>query len=306
MKTALLPTLLLVTTAAASPAALQQTVDAAVAATRAEFTAPELKADQLAVTVVDLRGGEPVWAHHRGEERHYPASVIKLFFLAHAHHLLEAGELADSPELQRALGDMIVHSYNDATATVVDSISGTTGGPELPPAELAAWHERRMATTRWFEAQGYRNVLAVRKTWAEGPYGRERQDAIVHPPRRNFLSTNDTARLLLEIAGGRCVTPARSAQMLALMERDVARAQTAASGEDAEGAGFTGPALAPGMTLWSKAGWTSWTRHDAALVGLPDGGRVIIVTFTESTDHANNRRIIAAVARRVLEFLPAR
>jgi len=304
MKPALLAaaTLALVTTASAQrPATLQATVDSAVAATRAEFTAPELKADQLAVTVVDLRGAAPVWAHHRGEERHYPASVIKLFFLAYAHHLIETGALADSAELQRALRDMIVDSANDATATVVDYTTGTTGGPELPPAELAAWHERRMAVTRWFETQGFKNVLAVRKTWAEGPYGREMQDAIANPPRRNFLSTNDTARLLLEIAQGRCVSPARSAQMLALLERDVAKAGAAAGGgEPAEGQGFTGPALSPGMKLWSKAGWTSWTRHDAALIEFPDGGRVIIVTFTESRDHAGNAKIIAAVAKRIL------
>ena len=299
----LLASLLFVNSVHADATRLQQAVDAAVAATRAEFTAPELKADQIAVTVVDLRGTEPAWASHRGDERHYPASVIKLFYLAYAHHLMETGALADTPELQRALRDMTVESYNDATATVVDYISGTTGGPELPAAELAAWHDRRMAATRWFEAQGYRNVLAVRKTWAEGPYGREKQDADVHPPRRNFLSTNDTARLVLEMARGRCVTPARSAQMLALMERDLVKAAATGDG-DYEGVGFTGPALAPGMKLWSKAGWTSWTRHDAALIELPGGGRVIIVTFTEATDHANNRKIIAAVARRVLASLP--
>lgn len=282
---------------------LDSVVQQAVAATRAEFTAPELQADQLAVTVIDLRGATPVQAHYRGDERHYPASVIKLFYLAYAHHRMERGELADTPELQRALRDMIVDSANDATATVVDYVTGATGGPELPAAELAAWHEQRLAPTRWFEAQGYRNVLAVRKTWAEGPYGREMQDAVEHPPRRNFLSTNDTARLLSEIAQGRCVTPARSAQMLALLAREVATA-AAPTESDGEGVGFTGPALVPGMKLWSKAGWTSWTRHDAALIELPGGGRVIVVTFTEAREHANDRRIIAAVARRVLANLP--
>lgn len=289
---------------ALSPGPLQRAVDEAVAATRADFTAPPLLGEQIAVTAIDLRGVQPVWANYRGDERHYPASVIKLFFLAYAHHMMESGKLADSPELQRALRDMIVESANDATAAVVDYVTGTTGGPELPPTELAAWHEQRMAVTRWFEAQGFKNVLAVRKTWAEGPYGREMQDALAHPPRRNFLSTNDTARLLLEIAQGRCVSPVRSGQMLELMMRNVPAAQVAAAGEDVEGQGFTGPGLAPGMKLWSKAGWTSWTRHDAALIELADGGRVIIVTFTESRDHANNRQIIAAVARRMLANLP--
>ncbi len=286
----------------ARAATLQQLVHDAVQATRAEFAAPELKADQLAVTVIDLRGPTPLHADHRGDARIYPASVVKLYYLAYAHHLLERGELADSPELQRALRDMIVESNNDATATVVDYITGTTAGPELPLADLARWHEQRMAVTRWFAERGYANVYAVRKTWAEGPYGREKQDAVVNLPARNFLSTNDTARLLHEIAEKRCITPERSAQMLALLARSP-QSTGNTSNEEAEGVGFTGPALAPGMKLWSKAGWMSTARHDAALIELPDGGRVIIVTFTEGREHSGNRAIIAAVARRVLAGL---
>lgn len=276
-------------------------------AVQAEFAAPPLQPEQLAITVIDLRQpARPVTAHYRGEERFYPASVIKLFYLAYAHRLMADGQLADTPELQRALRDMIVDSYNDATAAVVDAITGTTGGPELPPAELTTWHDQRRAVTRHFEALGYKNVLAVRKTWAEGPYGREKQDATVNLPARNFLSTNDTARLMEEIATGRCVTPARSAQMLALLARDPQQAPaTADDPADYEGVGFTGPALSPGMKLWSKAGWVSWARHDAALIELPEGGRIIIVTFTDGKEHSKNRKIIAAVARRILANLPA-
>jgi beta-lactamase class A len=285
---------------AAEPA-LQPVVAAAVRDTLAEFTAPRLGPDQLAVTVVDLRGAQPVRADHRGEARVYPASVIKLFFLAYTHRRLEDGKLADTPELRRGLHDMIVDSYNEATSYVVDASTGTTSGPELPPAELADWNRRRGAVTRHFHDLGYANVDAQRKPWGEGPYGREKQDMEAHPPARNFLSTNDTARLLEEIALGRCVTPARSAEMLALL----ARAPFARSDDpDSQDTGFSGPALAPGMRLWAKAGWTSQVRHDAALIGLPGGGRIIIVTFTDGKEHANNRAIIPALVRRILANLP--
>lgn len=286
---------------AADSAALQRVVDRAVTETRAEFIAPELKPEQLAVTVVDLRGSEPVWANSRGEARIYPASVIKLFFAAHAHRLMEDGKLADTPELRRGLRDMIVDSYNEATSYIVDAVTGTTSGPELPPDELAKWSEQRGAVTRYFASLGYANVHAQRKTWGEGPYGREKQDMEAHPPARNYLSTNDTARLLVELAQGRCITPARSAQILELMQRDPFKAN---DDPDSQDVGFTGPALSPGMKLWSKAGWVSWARHDAALIELPGGGRVVIVTFTDGREHANNRKIIAAVARRVLANLP--
>lgn len=282
-------------------AALQRAVVGAVWDTQAEFTSPALKADQLGITVIDLRGAAPVRASYRGSERFYPASVIKLCFLAYCHRLMEDGKLADTPELRRGLRDMIVDSYNEATSYVVDAITGTTSGPELPPAALAAWHEQRGVVTRYFEALGYRNVNAQRKPWGEGPYGREKQDIAANPPARNFLSTDDTARLLEEIATGRCVTPERSAQMLELMRRDPF---TPSADPDNQSVGFSGPALPPGAKLWSKAGWVSWARHDAALIELPGGGRVIIVTFTDGREHANNRAIIPAVVRRILAALP--
>lgn len=286
---------------AAEPAALQRVVDRAVADTRAAFAAPELKPDQLAVTVVDLRGAAPAWAAYRGDARIYPASVIKLFFAAYAHRLMEDGKLADTPELRRGMRDTIVDSYNEATSYVVDAVTGTTSGPELPPDELARWSEQRGVVTRYFASLGYANVYAQRKPWGEGPYGREKQDMEAHPPARNYLSTDDTARLLVELAQGRCVSPARSAQLLELMRRDPFKPS---DDPDSQDVGFTGPALSPGMKLWAKAGWVSWARHDAALIELPEGGRVAIVTFTDGREHANNRQIIAAVARRVLENLP--
>ena len=73
---------------------------------------------------------------------------------------------------------------------------------------------------------------------------------------------------------------------------------------DNQSLAFSGAALTPGMKLWSKAGWVSWARNDAALIELPGGGRVIIVTFTDGREHANNRAIIPALVKRVLANLP--
>lgn len=279
---------------------LQVVVERAVKDTRAEFETPALKPEQLAVTVFDLRDGQA--ADYRGDERFYPASVIKLFFLAAVHRGLEDGRIVDRPELRRAMKDMIVDSSNDATNYLVDVLTDTTGGPELPPAELAEWSEKRGAVTRYFESLGYKNVNAKRKTWGDGPYGRERQDMTEHPPARNYLSTNDTARLLAEIATGSCITPARSAEMLELLARDPFT--TDSNDPDSQATAFSGGALARGMKLWSKAGWVSWARHDAALIELPAGGRIIIVVFTDGREHANNRAIIPAVVKRVLANLP--
>ena len=73
------------------------------------------------------------------------------------------------------------------------------------------------------------------------------------------------------------------------------------SDNDDQTHGFSGIGLPADAKLWSKAGWTSTARHDAAYVELTDGRKFVLVTFT--TNHANEREIIASVARQVVARL---
>jgi hypothetical protein len=276
---------------AARAGELPPLVDRAVQSTLERFQAQGLKADQLAITLVDLTAADrPSQASYRGEVPIYPASVIKLFYLAAAHRWLEDGKLTDTPELRRALRDMIVDSSNDATHYVIDLLTGTTSGPELPEAELKTWFEKRAGVTRYFSGLGYTGVIASKKPWGDGPYGRESQAIRAYEPKRNMLTTEATARLWVEIVTGRCVTPTRSAEMRALLARD-----PLAKTEDLDDqAKFTGTELPAGAKLWSKAGWTSQTRHESAYVELPNGRKYVLVIFT--TDHASERAILRHVA----------
>ena len=276
-------------------------VDQAVAATVKKFTALNLRAEELAVTLVDLRDGKtPVWADHRGDAPTYPASVVKLFYLVAAHRQLEDGKIADTAELRRALRDMIVNSGNEATGYVLDVLTGTTSGPELPAVELLAWDERRNTVNRYFHALGYTDINANRKTWNEGPYGRDMQAVQQFLPARNSLTANATARLLVEIANGRCVAAARSAQMLELLQRDFNDPQS----KDYQAREFIGAGLPSSARLWSKAGDMSQARHDAALIELADGARLVLVVFTTRPDE---KAIIPEIARLIVnEFSVAR
>lgn len=266
--------------------------------TLAQFRATNLKPEELAITVVDLRDpAAPRRGSVRGDVLIYPASVIKLFYLATAHRWLEDGRLADSPELRRAMKDMIVDSSNDATHYVIDLLTGTTSGPELPESEIKVWFEQRNAVTRYFASLGYTGVLAHKKPWGDGPYGRESQAIRLFEPKRNMLTTDDTARLFTEIVTGRSVSPPRSAEMMALLARDPATR----SADPDDQAKFTGPALPSGAKLWSKAGWTSQTRHDACYIELLGGAKFILVVFT--TGHAKEHEIIRAAARSVVAAL---
>ncbi len=287
------------TVTAASPGDLQENVNKAVAEVLDQFKDKKLDSNQLAVTVIDLSDAEKrSSASFRGDAPIYPASVVKLFYLAAAHEWMEKGRLQDSDELRRAMKDMIVQSYNEATHYVLDAVTGTTGGPELPSDEMKEWIEKRNAVNRYFVGMGYTNINVNQKPWCEGPYGRERVFVGKNFENRNALTTDATARLLAEIVERKCVSKERSEQMLELLKRD----PTKKGSKDDQATDFTARALKPGTKLWSKAGWTSTARHDAAFVEVPDGPRAVIVVFT--TGHANEREILPAVAGKILAGLP--
>ncbi|MEW6156492.1 MAG: serine hydrolase [Verrucomicrobiota bacterium] len=291
--------LLLTTPAAEAEAAttLQKRVEQAVEQTLQRFAARNLQTNHLAATVLDLTAPQRLErGSFRGDVQIYPASVIKLFYLVAAHRWMEDGKLEETDELRRAMRDMIVDSSNEATHYIVDLLTDTTSGPELSTSEMERWYEKRNAVNRYFAALGYANINVNRKPWCEGPYGREMQSIKLHKPNhRNWLTTDATARLLAEIVTGKAISARRSAEMLKLMERDPFKP---AVDPDDQAHGFTGPAVPQGAKLWSKAGWTSETRHDAAYVELPDGRKLVLVIFT--TNHANNREIIPFFARQII------
>src|SRR5437588_7246315 len=276
--------------------ALQELVNKAAHTALTKFKDKNLQESNLAITLINLTDSQhPAQASFRGDAGIYPASVVKLFYLVMAHHLLEEGRLKETDELKRAMKDMIVDSSNDATGYVIDEITGTTSGPELTGNELKKWAEKRNAVNRYFASLGYTSINTNQKTYCEGPYGREQLFRGAKGENRNKLTTDAVARLLSEIATGRAVTPQRSAMMMELLKRDFSGKSSDA---DDQSHGFTGIALEPGARLWSKAGWTSTTRHDAAYIELPSGAHFVLVTFT--TDHANERDIIPTVARVVI------
>jgi len=287
--------------ATASERALQTLVDAAARTALERFADKKLKEEQLSITLIDLRDPQrPSTASFRGNERIYPASVVKLFYLAAAHRWLEDRKIENTPELQRALNDMIVDSSNEATQYIVDVVTHTTAGYELPRKEMEKWQHDRNAINRYFTSLGYTNINVNQKTFCEDAYGRESVSRGLKGENRNKLTTDATARLLMEIVTGKSVTPERSAQMMALLKRDYA---SKSNDSDDQGRGFTGRALEgiEGVRLWSKAGWTSTTRHDAAYIEMPHGAKFVLVTFT--VDHANEREIIPTVARTVISGL---
>lgn len=296
---------------------LEQLGNQTLEATWAEF--PTLSRDEIALTwvvydppVLVNTGGaltpHDFWNHsvrgfsYRGRERIYPASVVKLFYLVAVQEWLEKGMIAPSVELDRAVRDMIVDSSNDATSLVVDVLSGTTSGPELPPGPFETWKSQRHIINRYFQSLGWSELQEInvcQKTWCDGPYGRERAFYGELFEHRNMLTTNATAQLLHSIVGGVAVSSARSQAMMAVLQRSLHQDDLPTDVEEDQVTGFLGGALPPDAHIWSKAGWTSQVRHDAAYIELPNQRPYLLVVFTEGKDHAHNPAILPFVSQQI-------
>ncbi|MBF2019251.1 MAG: serine hydrolase [Hydrococcus sp. C42_A2020_068] len=278
---------------------------------------PDLERDRIALTwivydppVAVNTGGaisaEEFWKYpvrgysYRGDDRIYPASIVKLFYLVAIHEWLEGGMIPESAELNRAIRDMIVDSSNDATSLVVDVLTGTTSGPELPPGPLETWKYQRNIVNRYFQSLGWEELAQInvnQKPWGDGPYGRERAFLGEMMENRNMLTTNAVARLLHAIVGGVAVSSARSQQMMDLLKRNLDFATSSASDEENQVTGFLGEGLPTNAQLWSKAGWTSQVRHDAAYIEIPNRQPYLLVVFTEGKADTKKKEILPFISR---------
>lgn len=253
---------------------------------------PKLKADDLAIVLVDVTNpGTISRGDYHGDVPFYPASVIKLFFMADVF----ATQKQNVPDAGRALKEMIGVSDNDATAYLVDILANTTPGPSLEGRALHKYIERRREINRRFQRLGYAdNVSAMMKPWSFGPYGRDLQVLGENKVNRNKLTANACASLLLWIVRQRAPG---SHEMMTLLERPLAPPRE----DENQVKEFIGESLPDGSRLWSKAGWTSEVRHDAAYIELPNGKKWVLVIFTRGP--ADDVTLIPAITKNVLAEL---
>ena len=296
---------------------LQQKLNQILDLTWARF--PSLAQNQIAVTwltyeppyIVNTGGAlsitefwkqQPKGTSYRGVERIYPASVVKLFYLVAIHEWLERGMVQTSLELERAIRDMIVDSSNDATGYVIDVLTGTTSGPELPPGPFETWKHQRNLINRYLNSLKWPELATInanQKTWCDGPYGRERTFLGEGYENRNMLTTEASARLLHSIVGGVAVNADRSQTMMHLMKRDLDPKVLAADPEN-QVTGFLGAGVPVETKVWSKAGLTSKVRHDAAYVETDGAHPYLLIVFTEGTENSNNEDILPFVSAQIL------
>lgn len=270
-----------------------------------EFAKQGLTAEGLSIAVIDVTRAHGEAGHpsggYRADESSYPCSVVKICFLSYYEAQKEAGRLADNPELVRAVKDMITVSSNDATGFVVDSITGTTSGPEIADAaEWKTWQARRNAVNDWYRRRGYTNLNANQKTFCEDAYGREQ--AFRHGGRnRNRMSAAEAARLFKELSEGEVAGPERTDEMMTLLSREIGPEKL----EDAEleDARLAGQGLPKGSRLWAKSGDAYDYHHLVGRIRLPNGEEIVLAVFTKGVKDVPG--IIPSIFERVAAHFAA-
>ena len=265
--------------------------------------------ERLAVTWVRYDTDQPVTGSGQGaawgdQRQIYPASVVKLIYAMAAEAWLQQDLLPEEPELRRAMRDMIADSSNDATGLLVDLLTGTTSGPALQGEAWELWQRQRRLVNDWLQGLGWpelEDVNCCQKTWGDGPYGRERVFYGVDLENRNALSTASTARALEAVMTDGVLSPPACQRLRELLARSLDRAQRAADPEN-QVDGFLGAGLPEGSRLWSKAGWMSKARHDAAWWRAPDGSPALLVAFSDGAACAKDEQLLPELARQLAAF----
>ncbi len=265
--------------------------------------------ERLAVTWVCYDTDQPLAGSGQGaawgdQRLIYPASVVKLIYAMAAEAWLQQDLLPEDPELRRAMRDMIADSSNDATGLLVDLLTGTTSGPALQGEAWGLWQRQRRLVNDWLQGLGWpelQEVNCCQKTWGDGPYGRERVFYGADLENRNALSTAATARALEAVMTDGVLSPPACQRLRDLLARSLDPAQRAADPEN-QVDGFLGAGLPEGSRLWSKAGWMSQARHDAAWWRAPDGSPALLVAFSDGVACAKDELLLPELARQLAAF----
>ncbi|MFG6084134.1 serine hydrolase [Paracoccus litorisediminis] len=236
---------------------------------------------------------QSIW-HHRGAQQIYPASVCKMFYLAALAASQAEGRIVLDDEDHRAIRAMIGISSNDATTYLLGRLTGAHDGPALDAAGLEGWIAARGRVQTWVDGlaiPALQGIHLLHSTYEDSPYGRARQARLARPG--NQLSAIACAAMLHEMLRG--ALPGRD-WMANHLSRDWQRGEDS-NAEGDQATGFLTGGIPQTFRVWSKAGHTSWTRHDVISLATPDGRGATIAVMTEGHAAAANTRTLPAFAR---------
>jgi len=267
--------------------------------------------ESLSISLIDLNTN--TMAEYQQNQPRYPASIVKLFWMVIVYAKIQQGILPETAALNLNLSKMIGQSNNESASRILDTITNTESGEELKAEDYQIWLKKRQQVNQFFQSAGYQNLNISQKTFPipylnqELPEGRDLQmRGDPDRPIRNQLTTADVARLLYEIAYGRSVSKVASQKMLGWLTRDLhPEAWKNLPNNSIELNPIRelfGESLPVDLHFASKAGWTSNSRQEAALIATKDGKTsYILVVFANDSAYAADENIFPKISRLVFE-----
>lgn len=240
------------------------------------------------------------WFSHQADRPLYPASVVKLFFLNALAAFREDGRLAYHDEDERAAREMMAISSNEATVYLVGRLTSADDGAPLEGEALEQWCAAREQVQQWYDSQNrseFAGIRVLHGTYQDSPYGRAKQ--IRTGNNGNLLTAISAATLMHDIARG---ARPQADWMMKLMEREFQRGQSNLDPDGDQVTGFLTDGIPAEYKVWSKAGHTSWTRHDLVYAERPDGKSFILCVMSEGEWPAADKSFLPAFARLFCDY----
>ncbi len=268
-----------------------------------------LPTERLSVSLVDLSSSECCpYASYLDNKPRFPASIVKLFWMVALYGQYEAGIIPEGTITQKELYKMIQDSSNESASRVLDKITQTESGENLPKTKLKNWVFQRYSVNHFFKTASYTKINISQKTFPipylklEKPNGRDMQiRKSVENPDRNYLTTYNVARLLFEIHTGQSISKDYSKKMKSLLKRDLGPAAWKQKPYNSI-SGFLGESLPVDTDFASKMGWTFSNRNDAAIVVSPDRKtHYILVIFGDDPSFYEDKKLFPEISRMVYE-----
>ena len=199
---------------------------------------------------------------------------------------------------------MLSHSSNDATSFIVDTLTGTTSGPSIEGAKLAAWKYQREIINDWLKNLNWDEVNGFnccQKTWEDSPYGREKDFYGTSNINRNVMTTDGTARIMEEIMQNINFNK-KNVNLRNYLSREI-NEQSQRKDANNQIIGFLGEGLPQNIPFWSKAGLMSEARHDSAWWINQNQSKTLLVVFTEGKEFANDNYFLPKFSKAIYQFI---
>ena len=282
---------------------LQKIVDEVVDFTKSQ----KFPIQPLSITIIDVETGEH--AGYQQEKLRYPASVVKLFWMVNLYAQIEKGILSEA-EFPEYLDSMIQKSDNEAASYIVDRITKTEYKQNIKGEEYKTWRTKRLKINQYFKKAGYENINVSQKTFpipslklsrAKGSELKLRDNP--QKQNRNKISTQQVARLLYEINKNQSVSEKSSSKMARILTIDAETRNIKRHDKNLNEfnpvRGFLSSSLPNKANFKGKAGWTSGSRNDAAIITTPNGKTYILVIFAQDRAYASDWEIFPDISKLV-------